>query len=97
MPVTIRDVEHVAALARLSFDERQKAVLTKQLNTILAHMDKLNGLDTEGVEPLSHVIDFENVLREDREGPSLEREEALGNAPDRSEKFFRVPKVIGEH
>lgn len=97
MPVTIRDVEHVAALARLSFDERQKAVLTKQLNTILAHMDKLNGLDTDGVEPLSHVIDFENVLREDRERPSLEREEALRNAPDRSEKFFRVPRVIGEY
>lgn len=96
MSVTIRNVEYVAALARLSFDEERKKVFTDQLNTILAYMEKLERLNTDDVEPLSHVIDLTNVFREDGKGPSLTRDEALGNAPDRTEKFFRVPRVIGE-
>ena len=64
------------------------------MNSILAYMEKLNELDTTNVEPLSHVMDITNVFREDETRPSLPREKALGNAPDRSEKFFKVPKVI---
>jgi aspartyl-tRNA(Asn)/glutamyl-tRNA(Gln) amidotransferase subunit C len=96
MSVTVRDVEHVASLARLSFNEKEKQVLTHQLNEILAYMEKLEQLDTEGVEPLSHVIDLTNVFRDDEERPSLPRPEAMKNAPDRTEKFFKVPRVIGD-
>lgn len=96
MSVTVRVVEHVATLARLSFNEEEKAVLTRQLNTILAYMEKLDQLNTDDVEPLSHVIDLTNVFREDMERPSLPRGEALKNAPARTEKFFRVPRVMGD-
>ncbi|RPH37559.1 Asp-tRNA(Asn)/Glu-tRNA(Gln) amidotransferase subunit GatC [bacterium] len=96
MPVTVQDVEHVAALARLSFTEEEKQKLTAQLNEILRYMEQLNTLDTSNVEPLSHVIELQNVFREDALRPSLPREEALKNAPAHTEEFFKVPKVIGE-
>jgi aspartyl-tRNA(Asn)/glutamyl-tRNA(Gln) amidotransferase subunit C len=93
--VTVKDVEYVAALARLSLDEGEKKMFTHQLNGILAYMEQLNRLDTSKVEPLEHVIDLTDVTREDAVTPSLPRDEALKNAPDRSEKFFRVPSVRG--
>lgn len=96
MSVTIKDVEHVAALARLSFTDEEKQKLASELNAILAYMEQLNTLDTSSVEPLSHVIELENVFREDVRAESLSREEALQNAPAATEKFFRVPKVIGD-
>jgi aspartyl-tRNA(Asn)/glutamyl-tRNA(Gln) amidotransferase subunit C len=95
MPVTIKDVEHVAKLARLTFSDEEKEKLTHQLNQILDYIEKLNELDTTTVEPLSHVIDLKNVFREDKARPSIPPEEALKNAPAKTEKFFRVPKVIG--
>jgi len=94
--VTIKDVEHVAALARLTFSKEEKIKLMDQLNEILAYVEQLNELDTNNVEPLSQVIDLGNVFREDKRRPGLSREEALQNAPARTEKFFKVPKVIGE-
>lgn len=96
MSVTIRDVEHVAQLARLSFPDAEKEKLTHQLNDILKYMDQLNSLDTSNVEPLSHVIELNNIFREDQPRPCVAREEALKNAPSRTEEFFKVPKVIGE-
>ena len=96
MSVTVQDVEHVAALARLSFSEEEKQKLTAQLNEILRYMEQLNTLDTSNVEPLSHVIELLNVFREDVLRPSLPREEALKNAPAHTEEFFKVPKVIGD-
>ena len=96
MSVTIQDVEHVAALARLSFSEEEKQKLTAQLNEILRYMELLNALDTANIEPLSHVIELQNVFREDVQRPSLPREEALKNAPSKTEEFFKVPKVIGD-
>ena len=99
MSVTIKNVEYVAALARLSLSEKEKAMYTAQLNEILAYMEQLNRLDTTNVEPLLHVIDgigSTNVMRDDVVTPSLSREEALRNAPDRTEKFFKVPSVRGE-
>jgi len=96
VPVTIADVEHVAHLARLSFSDDEKVRLTKELNSILEYMDQLNTLDTSGVEPLEHVIQLQNVFREDVVTPGVTREEALKNAPAHSEEFFKVPKVISE-
>jgi aspartyl-tRNA(Asn)/glutamyl-tRNA(Gln) amidotransferase subunit C len=94
--VTIRDVEHVAVLARLAFTEEEKQRLTGELNSILEYMDQLNRLDTSTVEPLTHVIEAANIFREDNPAPGLLREQALRNAPSRSEKFFKVPKVLGD-
>jgi len=94
--VTIKDVEHVAALARLEFTAAEKEKLAAELNVILAYMEQLNTLDTSGVEPLAHVIEHGNVFREDEPRPSLGTERALGNAPATDGRFFRVPKVIGE-
>lgn len=96
MSVTLKDVEHVASLARLSFTEEEKQKLTAQLNEILQYMEQLNTLDTSKVEPLSHVIQLSNVFRKDTLKPSLTREEALTNSPAKTEKFFKVPKVIGD-
>ena len=96
MPVTQKDVEHVARLARLSFTDEEKQRLTAELNTILAYMEQLNGLDTENVEPLSHVIELQNVFRADERKPGLTPDEALQNAPGRVEDFFTVPKVIAD-
>ncbi len=94
MPVTIKDVEYIANLARLEFKEEEKEKFTEQFNRILEYIDKLNELDTTNVEPLYHVIDIKNVFREDIVRPSYPREEILKNAPSRTEYFFKVPKVI---
>jgi len=94
MTVTIKDVEHIAKLAKLEFNEDEKEKFTEQFNEILTFMDKLNELDTSKVEPLSHVIELQNVFREDAVKPSIATEDALKNAPAKTEKFFKVPKVI---
>ena len=96
MAITVKDVEHVAKLARLEFSEAEKEVFSHQLNDILSYMEKLNELDTTNVEPLSHVIDVGNVFREDDVKPSAPIEDVLKNAPARTEQFFKVPKVIGD-
>lgn len=94
MAVTIKDVEHIAKLAKLSFTEDEKSKFTDQFNEILAFVEKLKELDTSNVEPLSHVIELQNVFREDAVKPSLTTDEALKNAPAKNDKFFKVPKVI---
>ncbi len=90
----MKDVDHIAKLAKLSFSEEEKSKFTEQFNQILSFMEKLNELDTSNVEPLSHVIELQNVLRDDEVRGSLPTEEALKNAPAKDEKFFKVPKVI---
>jgi aspartyl-tRNA(Asn)/glutamyl-tRNA(Gln) amidotransferase subunit C len=87
-------VEHIAGLSRLSLDDAEKESFGSQLSDILAYIEKLNELDTSEVQPTSHVIEITNVMREDRSRPSLSREDALGNAPDTTDRFYRVPKII---
>ena len=87
-------IEHLAQLARLSVSDNEKALFANQIDGILSYMDKLNELDTENVEPTSHVISLSNVVREDLPKDSLEREDALMNAPDKTDRFYRVPKII---
>ncbi len=95
MAVTIKDVEHIAELARLEFNEKEKEKLAHELNDILKYIEKLNELDTSTVEPLSHVIELSNVFRDDVAKPSIPPEDALKNAPAKTDAFFKVPKVIG--
>ncbi len=94
MAVTKKEVEQIAELARLQLDESELEDYTIQLNKILEHVEKLNELDTEKVKPLSHPIEGENVFREDIVKPSVDREEALKNAPSKDDEYFKVPKVI---
>jgi aspartyl-tRNA(Asn)/glutamyl-tRNA(Gln) amidotransferase subunit C len=94
MSITRKDVEHIAELARLTFNEDELENFTHQLNQILDYMEKLNELDTENVEPLSHPVEGSNVFREDELKPSILTYEALKNAPNKDEQFFKVPKVI---
>jgi len=96
MAITIKDVEHIAKLANLEFTDAEKEKFTHQMNQILEYMDQLNSLDTSNVEPLSHVIELSNVFRADEVKPGVTTEEALKNAPEKNDKFFKVPKVIGE-
>ena len=96
MAVTREDVEHIAALAKLEFTDAEKEKFTHQMNQILEYMDKLNSLDTSNVEPLSHVIELSNVFRPDEVKAGVQTEEALKNAPEKNEQFFKVPKVINE-
>ncbi len=94
MSITIKDVEHVAALARLELGDEEKEQFTSQLNAILAYADKLKELDTEAVEPTSHVLKLANVMRDDAARPSWPVEEALRNAPDEEDGQFKVPPVL---
>lgn len=94
MSVSKKEVEHIAELSKLKFSEEELQNFTNEMNQILSYMDKLNELDTTDIEPLIHPIENVNVFREDKLGQSISTEEALKNAPDRTDIFFRVPKVI---
>ena len=94
MKISSREVEYVANLARLEVTDREKEKFTAQLNDILLYIDKLNELDTKGVEPMSHAIAITNAFREDKILDSIGTEISLANVPDARGEFFRVPKVI---
>ncbi|MBX3178252.1 MAG: Asp-tRNA(Asn)/Glu-tRNA(Gln) amidotransferase subunit GatC [Candidatus Hydrogenedentes bacterium] len=92
--ITQADVAYVAGLAQLDLDAAAKARLVHEMNDILAYMEKLNELDTGGVEPMMHAMALTNVFREDEVKPSLEREIALRGAPVHDNEFFIVPKIL---
>ena len=94
MNITKKAVEHIALLSRLKLTEEEKETFVKQLSGILTHVEKLNEVDTNGVEPTSHVVKMQNVMRDDIVTVSLPVEKVLANAPDSTEEFFRVPKII---
>ena len=92
--ITKQEVEHVAKLARLELSDQEQEKLTDQLSNILTYVEKLNELDTKGVAPTSHVLDINNVMRDDVVAESLTQEKALANAPDKAAGHFKVPKII---
>lgn len=94
MAIDNNTVDRLATLAKLEFDENSKAEMVKDLNRILSFVEKLNELDTEGVEPLVYMTDEFNILREDEVKIDITQEDALLNAPKRDSDFFRVPKVV---
>jgi aspartyl-tRNA(Asn)/glutamyl-tRNA(Gln) amidotransferase subunit C len=94
MEVNDELVDKLSHLARLKFDASEKEEIKNDLQKMIAFVEKLNELDTTGVEPLVHMTDEVNVLRDDEVGGSISREEALKNAPEHDEQFFKVPKVI---
>jgi aspartyl-tRNA(Asn)/glutamyl-tRNA(Gln) amidotransferase subunit C len=84
-------VLHVAKLARLRLTDEEVERMSGELSTILEAIEQIAELDLDGVQPTSHVIDLENVLRPDEPRPCLPRERALANAPDATSEGFRVP------
>ncbi|MBJ6724655.1 Asp-tRNA(Asn)/Glu-tRNA(Gln) amidotransferase subunit GatC [Geomesophilobacter sediminis] len=94
MKITRAEVEHVARLARLELSEPELDTFTSQMDSILAYVEKLNGLNTDDIVPTSHAVPMENAFRADQPKGSLPVEEATANAPEHAESFFRVPKVI---
>ena len=81
----------MAELARLALSESEAEQMAGELSTILDHVERLNELELDDVEPTTHVVPLENVLRADQPRPSLDRDVALASAPDGSEGAFRVP------
>lgn len=94
MSVTKKEVEKIAELAKLKFSEEELENFTHQMNDILKYMEKLNELNTDNVEPLSHPIESTNVFRNDELKSSISTNDALKNAPLADENYFKVPKVI---
>jgi aspartyl-tRNA(Asn)/glutamyl-tRNA(Gln) amidotransferase subunit C len=88
------DVAHVAELAHLALSEAEIGRLQRELNRILEHFLELQELDTEDIEPTSHAVPILNVFRLDAARPSLPIDGIAGNAPDRADEFFRVPRIV---
>ncbi|WP_163528698.1 Asp-tRNA(Asn)/Glu-tRNA(Gln) amidotransferase subunit GatC [Halobacillus ihumii] len=88
------EVKHVAHLARLSINEEEADMFTKQLDDIIMYAEQLNELDTEGVEPTTHVLNLQNVMRKDEPKKWITKQEALKNAPDKQDGQFKVPSIL---
>lgn len=88
------EVKKVAILSRISLKEDEADEFTKQLGSILDYMNKLNELDVEDINPAFHVVEFNNVFRDDKVKASLILDEALKNAPKEEGAFFKVPRII---
>jgi aspartyl-tRNA(Asn)/glutamyl-tRNA(Gln) amidotransferase subunit C len=94
MPVTKEDIQRTAELARLHLSAEELEAMTSTLGKVFQYIDQLHEVDTTGVEPLHHVLDMKNVMDDDVPLPGLTREEALANAPDRTDEYFRLPRVV---
>jgi len=94
MKITNDVVEYVAHLGRLELEPDEVGLYTIQINRILEYMDKLNSVDTKGIEPTSHPMPVVCVLREDVEKDSFVVDESVKNAPERKGSFFKVPPII---
>ena len=91
--ITIKDVEHVAKLARLELTDEEKELYTKKLGDVLKYVDQMNEVDTSNVKPMAQVVDLVNVMREDVVHYEQTKEELMANAPDEENGFFKVPKI----
>ena len=94
MAISEADVRKVALLARVTLDDNEVKLFTRQLDAILEYVGQLDELDTQAVEPMAHVADVSNVFRKDEPQASLSPDEALANAPKRARDLFAVPPVF---
>lgn len=96
MKVTEKEVSNVAMLSRLAFSQEEMAEYAEKFSAIIDYMDILQKADTEDVPPTAHALPMQNVLREDVVRPSIDRELALLNAPEKEDGYFKVPRVLEE-
>ncbi len=94
MSVDRDTLDKIAHLARLQFDEKDADKMLQDMSNILAWVDQLKEVDTEGVEPLTSMSHEVNVFRSDEVKEELSNQEALGQAPESNEYFFMVPKIL---
>ena len=94
MEVTVSLIDKLAHLAKLQFSQQEKEELQGDLQKMIAFVEKLNELDLEGVDPLLHISEETDILREDEVKGELDRKQALQNAPLTDGEFFKVPKMI---
>ncbi|GAE92298.1 aspartyl-tRNA(Asn) amidotransferase subunit C [Gracilibacillus boraciitolerans JCM 21714] len=92
--ISKEQVKHVANLARLALTDEEVDTFTKHLGDIINYAELLNELDTDNVEPTTHVLDLKNVLRKDEPKEWIKKEDALKNAPDQKDGQFRVPSIL---
>ena len=90
-------VRQVAKLSRLDLSDTEVGRLSGELSSILEYIEKLSELDTDSVEPLAHCLPVHNVFRQDVPKESLSSEQALANAPDRADNYFKVPKILDDN
>jgi len=96
MSLLREQVEKVSLLARLLLSQEELDTMTAQLGQIVGYVELLSQLDTDGIEPMAHAVQIHNVFAEDQMHQSLDREQALANAPKRDDECYRVPAVLGE-
>ena len=94
MPIDKEAVDHVARLARLDLSAEERSRMQEELAGILAHVDRIQSLELNDVEPTSHALPLKNVARPDEPGSCLTQEEALSNAPEVEDGRFRVPRIL---
>ena len=96
MKIDTKVVDELAHLARLSYENEAKQEIVTELNKIIAFVEKLDEINTDGIEPLIYMVDETNVVRKDTMKQGVSQDEGLKNAPKKDSDYFRVPKVI-EH
>ncbi|MEE8452700.1 MAG: Asp-tRNA(Asn)/Glu-tRNA(Gln) amidotransferase subunit GatC [Thermoguttaceae bacterium] len=97
MAISREEVKKVSLLGRLLLSDDELDTMTTQMSGILDYMNLLGEVDTERVEPMAHALDVCDVFRDDEVRPSLSRDEALANAPNRDDECYLVPAVLGEN
>jgi aspartyl-tRNA(Asn)/glutamyl-tRNA(Gln) amidotransferase subunit C len=95
MKLTIEEVEHIAALARLELTEEEKQQYSEQLSDILDYAARLDELETDSIPPMASVLDMNLRLREDQSRPGLPRKDILKNSAETKDDQFKVPPVFG--
>jgi aspartyl-tRNA(Asn)/glutamyl-tRNA(Gln) amidotransferase subunit C len=95
--ISKEQVKHVAHLARLAVTDEEVEKMADELSAIIGYAEQLNELDTEGVEPTTHVLDLKNVMRKDEPKEWITHEEAMKNAPDQKDGQFRVPSIMADN
>ena len=96
MKITESDIQNVASLSRLKIRPEESVTFIDNLNKILTYVENLNSIDTTNIEPTTYALPMQNVFREDKVKPSLERNLALSNAPLKEDGYFKVPRVLEE-
>jgi aspartyl-tRNA(Asn)/glutamyl-tRNA(Gln) amidotransferase subunit C len=94
MDINDETIDRLCDLAKLEFKGEERTAIKQDLSRILSYFEKLNQIDTNGVEPLIFMTDAQNILREDKPATSIQREDALKNAPSKDSDYFRVPKFL---
>ncbi|WP_087974679.1 Asp-tRNA(Asn)/Glu-tRNA(Gln) amidotransferase subunit GatC [Oceanobacillus rekensis] len=95
--ISKEQVKHVADLARLAVTDEEVKTMADELSAIIGYAEQLNELDTEGVEPTTHVLDLKNVMRKDEPKEWITHEEAMKNAPDQQDGQYRVPSIMADN